>query len=259
MGSKYRLLPHLERTFAEIGGQTAVDAFSGSGVVSYLLKAQGFEVVSNDFLNFPHIITRATVANSSVRLEPDLIDEICGPPADDRDFIRRTFDGLYFDAADRAFLDLGAVEMQEEQARPVTRLPLRGFDLKDRLAVPRQLAPEAERLQQPLRGQRQCIGAAVEIIGFAGIGRPGIDHGNREARTGQCQRKGRAVQPATGNENVEIRFHGKGSSTVGRGCKCGAWSAAPLGLQDRGQRAWIIGIKQVNAKLALDLRVRDTF
>ena len=72
MGSKYRLLPHLERTFAEIGGSTAVDAFSGSGVVSYLLKAQGFEVVSNDFLNFPHIITRASVANSSVRLEPDL-------------------------------------------------------------------------------------------------------------------------------------------------------------------------------------------
>ncbi|MGV9478411.1 DNA adenine methylase [Gordonia aichiensis] len=105
MGSKYRLLPHLERTFAEIGGTTAVDAFSGSGVVSYLLKAQGFSVASNDFLNFPHIIARATVANSSVRLESDLIDEICGPPADDRDFIRSTFDGLYFDAADRAFLD----------------------------------------------------------------------------------------------------------------------------------------------------------
>ncbi|MGV7297623.1 DNA adenine methylase, partial [Mycobacterium kansasii] len=42
MGSKYRLLPHLERVFAQIGGTTAVDAFSGSGVVSYLLKAQGY-------------------------------------------------------------------------------------------------------------------------------------------------------------------------------------------------------------------------
>ncbi len=105
MGSKYRLLPHLERTFAEIGGTTAVDAFSGSGVVSYLLKAQGFEVVSNDFLHFPHIITRASVANSSVRLEPELIEQICGPAADDRDYISSTFDGLYFTAEDRAFLD----------------------------------------------------------------------------------------------------------------------------------------------------------
>ncbi|MCZ4650036.1 DNA adenine methylase [Gordonia amicalis] len=105
MGSKYRLLPHLERTFAEIGGSTAVDAFSGSGVVSYLLKAQGFEVLSNDFLHFPHIITRASVANSSVRLEPELVEQICGTAADDRDYISRTFDGLYFTAEDREFLD----------------------------------------------------------------------------------------------------------------------------------------------------------
>lgn len=105
MGSKYRLLPHLERCFAEIGGTTAVDAFSGSGVVSYLLKAQGFGVVSNDFLTFPHIISRATVANSSVRLSDEEIEQICGPAADDRDFISRTFDGLYFTTEDRRFLD----------------------------------------------------------------------------------------------------------------------------------------------------------
>lgn len=105
MGSKYRLLPHLERTFASIGGTTAVDAFSGSGVVSYLLKAQGYQVTSNDFLTFPSVIARATVQNSSVRLEPELVDLICGPPADDRDFIQTTFDGLYFNAEDRRFLD----------------------------------------------------------------------------------------------------------------------------------------------------------
>jgi adenine-specific DNA-methyltransferase len=105
MGSKYRLLPHLERVFAEIGGQTAVDAFSGSGVVSYLLKVQGFEVTSNDFLNFPAVIAAATVQNSSVRLDADLIDQICGPPADDRDFIQTKFDGLYFTPEDRQFLD----------------------------------------------------------------------------------------------------------------------------------------------------------
>jgi DNA adenine methylase/adenine-specific DNA-methyltransferase len=105
MGSKYRLLPHLERVFAELGGATAVDAFSGSGVVSYLLKAQGFQVTSNDFLNFPAVIARATVQNSSVTLDAETVDAICGPPADDRDFIQTTFDGLYFDQADRQFLD----------------------------------------------------------------------------------------------------------------------------------------------------------
>lgn len=105
MGSKYRLLPHLERVFSEIGGETAVDAFSGSGVVSYLLKCQGYSVTSNDFLQFPSTIARAAVANQGVTLSDALVEKICGPSADGRDFIQRKFDGLYFTPEDRSFLD----------------------------------------------------------------------------------------------------------------------------------------------------------
>ncbi len=105
MGSKYRLVPHLAEVFREVGGRTALDAFSGSGVVSYLLKAMGFEVTSNDFLNFPSIIARATVVNHTVKLTRAEVDTICGPPADGRRFIQETFDGLYFTAEDRLFLD----------------------------------------------------------------------------------------------------------------------------------------------------------
>lgn len=105
MGSKYRLLPQLDEVFRSIGGRTALDAFSGSGVVAYLLKAQGYAVTSNDFLNFPATIARAAVENSEVTVDQDLVDMICGPAADDRDFIRSTFDGVFFTAEDRAFLD----------------------------------------------------------------------------------------------------------------------------------------------------------
>jgi len=105
MGSKYRLVPQLAAVFDEIGGRRALDAFSGSGVISYLLKALGYEVTANDFLNFPAIIASATVANQSAMLTTDEVDLICGPAADDRDFIRKTFDGLYFTAEDREFLD----------------------------------------------------------------------------------------------------------------------------------------------------------
>lgn len=105
MGSKYRLLPHLERTFAQLGGTSAVDAFSGSGVVSYLLKAQGYNVTSNDFMAFSSIIARATVENSRARLEQDTVEIICGPSADGRDFIQRTFDGIFFAPEDLAFFD----------------------------------------------------------------------------------------------------------------------------------------------------------
>jgi adenine-specific DNA-methyltransferase len=105
MGSKYRLVPYLAEVFAEVGGHTALDAFSGSGVVSYLLKSLGYQVTSNDFLTFPTVIARATVVNQSVRLTRADVELICGPPVDDRDFIQRKFDGLYFTADDRQFLD----------------------------------------------------------------------------------------------------------------------------------------------------------
>src|SRR5690349_22549685 len=105
MGSKYRLIPHLASAFAELGGATALDAFSGSGVVSYLLKACGYQVTANDFLAFPAVIARASVVNQDVTLGAGDIAEICGPPADDRDFIQRTFDGIYYTGADLRFLD----------------------------------------------------------------------------------------------------------------------------------------------------------
>lgn len=105
MGSKYKLVPALHTVFSEIGGATALDAFSGSGVVSYLLKADGFAVTSNDFLHFPTSIARATVVNSSTVLSDERVEQICGPAADDRDFIQSKFDGLFLSAEDRRFLD----------------------------------------------------------------------------------------------------------------------------------------------------------
>ncbi len=105
MGSKYRLVPHLAAAFTELGGSTALDAFSGSGVVSYLLKALGYRVTANDFLTFPAVIARAAVVNQDTTLGPDDIDHICGPAADDRDFIQATFGGRFFTVADLAFLD----------------------------------------------------------------------------------------------------------------------------------------------------------
>jgi DNA adenine methylase/adenine-specific DNA-methyltransferase len=105
MGSKYRLVPHLAPVFREIDGRTALDAFTGSGVVAYTMKALGYRVTTNDFLNFSNIISRATVVNQSTLLPSDEVARICGPAADDRSFISRTFDGLYFTADDRAFLD----------------------------------------------------------------------------------------------------------------------------------------------------------
>jgi DNA adenine methylase/adenine-specific DNA-methyltransferase len=105
MGSKYKLVPHLIQVFKEIGGDSAIDAFSGSGVVSYTLKAMGYRVAANDFLNFSNVIARATVQNQSTILADGDIETICSAAKDNRSFISTTFDGLYFSENDRAFLD----------------------------------------------------------------------------------------------------------------------------------------------------------
>lgn len=105
MGSKYKLAHELIQVFATTGGKTALDAFSGSGVISYALKRMGYSVTANDFLQFPSILTRASIMNQRVLLTDGDIEHIAGPPADDRNFIQSTFDGLYFDHIDRAFLD----------------------------------------------------------------------------------------------------------------------------------------------------------
>jgi adenine-specific DNA-methyltransferase len=105
MGSKHRLAPRLAEVFATLPPGPAVDAFSGSGVVAYTLKATGRQVLANDHLAFAAAFTQAMVANDEVLLTPADVDLLCSPNGDGRDFIQRTFDGLYFPAADHAFLD----------------------------------------------------------------------------------------------------------------------------------------------------------
>ena len=60
MGSKHRLLPWIGEALSGLSFQSALDAFSGSGSVAYLLKSMGKRVVANDFLNFPYQIGMAT-------------------------------------------------------------------------------------------------------------------------------------------------------------------------------------------------------
>src|SRR6201991_375344 len=105
MGSKHRLALRLAELFATLPPGPAIDAFSGSGVVAHTLKASGRETLANDHLRFTATLAEALVANDSEHLSAADIDSICAPPRDGRDFIARTFDGLYFPRADHEFLD----------------------------------------------------------------------------------------------------------------------------------------------------------
>ena len=77
MGSKYRLAPRLAELFATLPPGPAIDAFSGSGVVAYTLKAAGREVLANDHLTFTSTLAEALVANAGERLSAEEVDRLC--------------------------------------------------------------------------------------------------------------------------------------------------------------------------------------
>jgi adenine-specific DNA-methyltransferase len=105
MGSKARLLPWLHEVFDQLEFGNALDAFSGSGCVSYLLKAMGKEVIANDFLLFPTVIAKAVIENSNARLSERDIRGLLAPTDGKARFIEKTYSGLFFTPQDLAFLD----------------------------------------------------------------------------------------------------------------------------------------------------------
>ncbi|WP_246682261.1 DNA adenine methylase [Mesorhizobium sp. B3-2-1] len=105
MGSKKRLLPWIFEALNTLDFESAMDPFSGTGSVSYLLKAMGRRVVSSDFLRFPSIVARATVENSTHHLDGRAIKRLLVRPKDADDFVIRTFKGIFYTPEDLRFLD----------------------------------------------------------------------------------------------------------------------------------------------------------
>ena len=73
MGSKNKISKNLYKVFSEIDFKSALDLFSGSGAVSYLLKSMGKKVISNDYMFFSSNISKSIIENSSVKLKYDLL------------------------------------------------------------------------------------------------------------------------------------------------------------------------------------------
>jgi DNA adenine methylase/adenine-specific DNA-methyltransferase len=69
MGSKKRLLPWIHQVLSTLDFESALDPFSGTGCVAYLMKSMGRRVIASDFLNFSCLVAKATVENNHRRLD----------------------------------------------------------------------------------------------------------------------------------------------------------------------------------------------
>ena len=117
MGGKHRLLPWLHETLSGLPFQSALDLFSGSGCVSYLLKSMGKRVVAKDFLEFAHHLAIATIENSQVTISAAETTALTDSARPHDTFIERTFAGIFFNREDLRFLDVVSTNLRAVDGR----------------------------------------------------------------------------------------------------------------------------------------------
>lgn len=112
MGSKKALLQFIWDIVGQIEFHTVLDAFSGSSCVAQMFKLQGKRVTTNDHLEYAYYLASATVANHRERLSDDDVRQLLKPNRRRRQFIQRTFKGMYFTDDENKFLDNISANLQ---------------------------------------------------------------------------------------------------------------------------------------------------
>jgi DNA adenine methylase len=105
MGSKSRLLPDIMAIVCQMQFDHVIDLFAGSGIVSYLFKACGKRVVSNDYMHMSATVVKALIENNKVTLSASDVKRLLTGTSEDH-FVEETFRGLYFSDDDNRLIDL---------------------------------------------------------------------------------------------------------------------------------------------------------
>lgn len=106
MGSKSKLLSSIWSIASQFSFDTAVDLFSGSGIVGYMFKAQGKTVISNDYMHMSSTFAKAMIENNGITLPMDTAKKLLLPNGENDHFVSATFAGLYYSDADNALIDV---------------------------------------------------------------------------------------------------------------------------------------------------------
>ncbi len=105
MGSKEKLIHHIWNAVREHDFHNVLDLFSGTGVVSYMFKAAGKQVLCNDHMTMCEAAAVAMIENNTTCLENSEIDELLQPCDEGDDFVQSTFPNLYFSEEDNKTID----------------------------------------------------------------------------------------------------------------------------------------------------------
>lgn len=106
MGSKNKLLTEIWAVASQFEFDTAIDLFSGSGVVSYMFKAHGKTVVSNDYMAMSAAFARAMIENNEITLPQAEALALLEQKNPVDYFVETRFRGLYFSDDDNRLIDV---------------------------------------------------------------------------------------------------------------------------------------------------------
>ena len=127
MGSKERILGKIWEAVHDLDFDSVLDLFSGTGVVSYMFKAAGKQVTSNDYMAMCEVAAIALIENDSVTLDEHEIDTLLTDSTEVDHFVEETFADRYFDSEDNRTIDvirsnIGCLDDRYKQA--IARLAL---------------------------------------------------------------------------------------------------------------------------------------
>lgn len=104
-GSKRKILPWIHDCIKDLEFNTVLDAFGGSGMVSYLFKRMGKSVTFNDILQFNQIIGESIISNNEVILTDPDIQSILNKKVESKTFITDNFHGIYYLEEENLWID----------------------------------------------------------------------------------------------------------------------------------------------------------
>lgn len=106
-GSKSKLVDWIWDTISDLEFQTMLDAFGGTGVVSYKAKTHGKSVTYNDILKFNYYFGVGLLENTNVKLATEDIDFLLSKHTDIpyQTLVQDTFKDIYFTEEENKWVD----------------------------------------------------------------------------------------------------------------------------------------------------------
>lgn len=113
-GSKRDISEWVWSRVSELEPDSILDAFGGTGSISFEAKKHGVETHYNDYLKFNYNIGLALIENDSAKLEEDDIDFLMSEhDFDYPSFIQNEFEDLYYTDEENEWLDRMHVHIQK--------------------------------------------------------------------------------------------------------------------------------------------------